>query len=110
MIKIKPHKKCGVVALTVVAALAVFFGVTFSINANADPGEIPVLADEVSFREDYGVGYTLTVNAAEFTAGEEVLPATAILSYEEESVAILSTEEASFRYKLEQMGSYTLTY
>lgn len=110
MIKIKPQKKCGVVALTVVAALAVFFGVTFSINANADPGEIPVLADEVSFREDYGVGYTLTVNAAEFTAGEEVLPATAILSYEEESVAILSTEEASFRYKLDQMGSYTLTY
>lgn len=110
MIKIEHCRKRGMLVLAVLAAFMLLFGIAFSVKATATPGQIPVLDDEVSFREDYGVGYTLTVSAAEFTAGEETLPAAAVLAYEGETVATLSTEEASFRYKLEQLGNYSLTY
>ena len=110
MIKIEHRRKCGALGLAVLAALMLLFGIAFSVKVTAEPGQIPVLDDEVSFREDYGVGYTLTVSAAEFTAGEETLPAAAVLAYEGETVATLGTQEASFRYKLEQLGNYSLTY
>mgnify|MGYP002797592318 CR=1 FL=1 len=110
MIRSKRCRLYSALVLAVIAVCALLCGIAFSGSAGADTGQEPVFDDEVSFREDYGIGYTLSVSAANFTAGEEKIAAAAVLTYEGETVAALSTEEVSFRYKLEQTGSYALTY
>lgn len=110
MIKRKYCKIYSILMLAVISVCSLILGFVLLGNAGSVSAEGPVFDDEVTFREDYGVGYTLTVPAAYFTADGESLPASAVLTYEGETVATLSAEEASFRYKLEETGDYALTY
>lgn len=103
------RKYCAIAAL--LFAAAVLFGLAFVIGRFSVSGsETPQFDQSVSYREEYGADYTLEIFAANFQTEERTFPATAVLVYDSQNVAILGEQDEFVRYKLEETGEYVLTY
>ena len=59
MIKRKYCKIYSILMLAVISVCSLILGFVLLGNAGSVSAEGPVFDDEVTFREDYGVGYTL---------------------------------------------------